>query len=57
MKKTFEQSGRLTLDRSTVVLLSSSWRKRHGANYANFDGHLSSIPPVCDVTTTSTGFN
>ena len=50
MKKTSDQSKKLTLDRTTIALLCSTWRKRQGANFWNFENQLSSIPPICDIT-------
>jgi hypothetical protein len=52
MKKTSEQTKKLTLDRTTILLLGNSWSKRQGANQWHFDTQVSSIPPICDVTNT-----
>jgi hypothetical protein len=55
MKKTSDQTKKLTLGRTTVTMLGSTWSKRQGANQWHFITQTSSIPPACDVTTTITG--
>lgn len=55
MKKSSEQTKKLTLGRTTIALLNGSWSKRQGVNQWHFPTQVSSIPPVCDVTNTGAG--
>ena len=55
MKKTFDQTKKLTLGRTTITLLGSTWSKRQGINQWHFMTQTTSIPPACDVTNTGIG--
>jgi hypothetical protein len=56
MKKTLREPKRLTLERTTIALLSNPANKRVQGGNQWAGGYTQSTLPECDVTNTGTGF-